>query len=495
MLFVAQQGTNDSTVTATYVDNNDGTGSVCQNNVDPAAWGRVQSSTTVFLNTGDIKLIGSILSDNGDDDGFADTNETVNMVIRIQNKGTQNLTGLGARLSTNDPKIDCILQAFVDIGDLAARAETVTTGSFTFRVADVDRTSSGLSDLDNFSASFQILFSADQFDGTASPQAMTIDLDLDATGGGAQTTFFESFEGGLGTFEVVNMDQTLATSSVVDGYRCQYADADWSGSNSYGQITDCYLTANQAHADAVYWQVTTPSDIDGGKAYSGFNSLYMGIFGPAADEHTTPMAVLESVDLVAPVNLGLDGEAPVLTFKHQVDFIDYKTINAPVGEGPARAVVHLQLADASGAAVGNWIKLQPYLNVYDQQAVDNYFNCTFDPIDDGNTEDDFFDPTDPERRLGPSSTCKPEFIFAYMGETFNPYSERQSRQRGRSGTRGIVRHRNVGRVEVQSRAVPREAGPHPLPQHRPQGRWLGNVGSRFSRSTPAPAMTAGGSTT
>ena len=54
----------------------------------------------------------------------------------------------------------------------------------------------------------------------------------------------------------------------------------------------------------MYWQVNTPSDIDGGRAYSGTNSLYMGIFGPAADEHTTPLAVLESTNLINPVNLG-----------------------------------------------------------------------------------------------------------------------------------------------------------------------------------------------
>jgi len=294
VLFVAQQGTDPAVVTATYDDNDDGTGTICQNDVDPAAWGRVQATTTVFLNTGNIVIIATLLSDNGDDDGYADTNETVDMQIRIQNKGTQNLTGLGARLSTNDPKIDCILQAFVNIGDLAGRAEVISTATFQFRVADVDRTTLGLSDLDDFSSKFQILFSADQFDGTASPQEVTLDLDLDISGGGAQTTYFESFEAGLGTFEVVNMDQTLGNLTTIDGYRCQYADPDWVGSNSYGQITDCYLTANQAHADAVYWQVTTPSDIDGGRAYSGTNSLYMGIFGAAADEHTTPLAVLES---------------------------------------------------------------------------------------------------------------------------------------------------------------------------------------------------------
>jgi hypothetical protein len=424
VLYIAQLGVDAPVVTATYEDNDDGTGQICQNDVDPGNWGRVQSTTTVFLNTGNIVVISArLISDNGDNDGYADTNETVDMQIRIQNKSTQNLTGLGARLSSNDPNVDCILQAFIDIGDLAGREDRISTGSFQFRVADVDRETLGLTDLDPLTANFQILFSADQFDGNSAPQPLTIDLDLDVTGGGAQTSYFESFEGGFGTFEPVNMDQNLNTLATADGYRCQYSDPDWPQSNSYGQITDCYMTANQAQADAIFWQVHTPDAIDGGKAYSGQNSLYMGIFGPAADEHTTPLAVLESAQMINPVNVALVDALPELSFKQQVDMMDTRNVNAPVGEGPARAVVHAQVANAAGVGVGDWVKLRPYLNVYDQQGVDNYFNCTFDPIDDGNTEDDFFDPTDPTRRLGPSSTCKPEFIYAYMGDTFNPYSE------------------------------------------------------------------------
>jgi len=86
-------------------------------------------------------------------------------------------------------------------------------------------------------------------------------------------------------------------------------------------------------------------------------------------------------------------------------------------------VVHGQLADDAGDPIGNWIKLAPFVNVYDSQANSNYFNCTFDPIDDGNTEADFFDPSDPHRRFGPSSTCAPEFNFADQGSTEGPFSE------------------------------------------------------------------------
>jgi hypothetical protein len=86
-------------------------------------------------------------------------------------------------------------------------------------------------------------------------------------------------------------------------------------------------------------------------------------------------------------------------------------------------VVHAQLADLADNPVGSWIKLEPYTNVYDKQAADNFTNCTFDPVDDGNNEEDFFDPADPFRRLGPSSTCFPTFTFVYQGDTFNAFNE------------------------------------------------------------------------
>ncbi|MEB3323509.1 MAG: hypothetical protein VKI81_11855, partial [Synechococcaceae cyanobacterium] len=70
-----------------------------------------------------------------------------------------------------------------------------------------------------------------------------------------------------------------------------------------------------------------------------------------------------------------------------------------------------------GTAIGNWIKLFPYENEHDARGTDQFANCTFDPTDDGSTEDDFFSPEDPARRKGPSSTCDPEFNFVFHGDT------------------------------------------------------------------------------
>ena len=57
-----------------------------------------------------VRIVGTALSDNGDDDGWADTRETVRMRLRVWNRTDQELSGLVARLSTSDPAIACVIE-------------------------------------------------------------------------------------------------------------------------------------------------------------------------------------------------------------------------------------------------------------------------------------------------------------------------------------------------------------------------------------------------
>ncbi|MCP3978372.1 MAG: hypothetical protein GY716_03430 [bacterium] len=432
-LFAQVAGTDNPTVLATYLDNNDGTCAPpatckCLNDVDPAAQGDVQAAATIFLTAGNVIVTSTLLSDNGDDDGWADTNETVEMRLQLSNKTGVDLTGCTARLTSGDPKIDCIVDSFANVGSIDEGKDVLAADAFRFHVAaTADRTTAGLDDLELFEASFGVLVQCDQFDVVTMPQTVTIDLDLSATGGSDPTTYLEGFEvaSGLGSFTTMNLDFGALTGDPLvnsDGKRCQYSDPDWIYSNSYGAITDCFVGPTAAAADAYRWQVHRPSDIDGGRAFSGTRSLYMGIFGSVADEHTTPFASLEAVGAADPINLGWDGVAPQMSLRHQISLIDSRSVGAPRGEAADRAVVHVQLADGTGNGFGEWVKLEPYQNVYDQQGTDNYTNCLFDPDDDGNTEDDFFDPSDPDRRIGPSSMCFPAFSWVYLGDTFSPFS-------------------------------------------------------------------------
>ena len=113
--------------------------------------------------------------------------------------------------------------------------------------------------------------------------------------------------------------------------------------------------------------------------------------------------------------------SPILSFKHQISLVDHRTFRLYGPKTLDRGVIEVQLADDVGVAHGNWIKVSPFTNTYDSQGSQQFVNCRFDAVDDGNTEEDFFDPEDPLRSVGPSSTCAPEWAFAYQGDTFSEF--------------------------------------------------------------------------
>ncbi len=396
---------------------------------------------------GTIVVVSATLSDNGDDDGWADTNETVDLRINVYNRMGFDVTGLVAELSTDDPKIACIADPIVTVGAIADRETRESAEAFSFLVGDVNRTSLA----ENFSVTFTIAMSADQFVALPDPATITLDLDLNTHGGSGRTTYFESFETGFGSFEEAHIDESLNPPNSdpldhelglqnADGYRCQYVDPDWERSIVYGSYSayhDCYPGVD-AFDD--YWFHVTDD-----RAFSGTGSLHWGAFVDEVRGFTSPVSQLEAIRMSDPVNLGHghvcevarstscsdDSEcpigeacvpvAPVLSFKHQISLLDHRGINAAPNHSSERGVVAGQVADGDGEPLSDWMRLEPYVNVYDTVANRNFFNCTFDPVDDGNTEGDFFDPSDPVRQFGPSSSCYPNRVFADQGETSDAF--------------------------------------------------------------------------
>ena len=484
-LFVAQIGTDIPTVQVSYQDIDVLPGApqeICRNSIDPAAQGEIRVATLVLLQVGKVVLTATRLRDSlpgsGDGDPFADADETLDIEIFVSNKTGVAVTGLRANMASNDPNIECVTDTTINFGDMAVGEERGSGGDvFTFKVRD---TASRTTLDQNLAASFTVSLSSEQFDNTISPQVITIDLDLDASGGDTPTTFFEGFEGTFGTFTSMHLDAGHGGSATdgsdnvnSDGFRCQYSNPNWSQSNSYGTGAgqDCFLNPTGS-PDFFNWSILPPSD-GSARSFRGIGALYFGINIADNLGLTTPLAQIDAVRTINPFNIGIgtcsgdsaaacssdtdcvgtcdvvvidgfcdnapnidctvdancnfgtvcDALSPALTFKHQVSLIDSRTVNAPNGESADRGTIGLQLADPiTGAPVGDWIKLDPIFNRYDQQGTDGYTNCLFDPIDDGNTEDDFFDPADPLRRLGPSSTCFPAFSFVYLGDTDNSFS-------------------------------------------------------------------------
>jgi hypothetical protein len=468
VLFVQDQGADNPVVQIDYFDYDDGTGNVCANSVDPAAQGLVQAFTPIALVGGNVLVTGISLADNGDNDPYADPNETVDMTITLANRTGIQLSNVTARLVTSDAKIDCVINPQINVGTMPAddpvtelvdEGAVTPGGAFTFRVANVTR----MDQLENFTADLQVLISSDEFDTTVSPQSISLDLDLDVNGGGSPTEIVEGFEGGLGIFKIDNQDSVTVNADAMDdiidgsggnggsfaasdGFRCQTHDPDWNQSNSYGQIADCYLapSSNPTNADDIWWEISDFAvDAIHGRSYDGTKSMHYGRLVDVDDGYTTPLSTLEAAQLTVPVALGwrnvcsnnglanctTDAEcgagtcvspSPRVTFKQQISLIDFRTVNTNLtADG---GVLHIRLADPMGNAVGDWIKVESTSNGYDSQREDNYTNCMFDPIDDGTNEDDFDDPADPFRRTGPSSTCFPERVFTFIGDTDAPFS-------------------------------------------------------------------------
>src|SRR6185436_10145394 len=74
------------------------------------------------------------LTDNGDNDGFADPHETVNVFLTLRNVRDIPLSGIGVALVTDDPRVDCVLTPVAAFGSLGARETREATVPVSFRV-------------------------------------------------------------------------------------------------------------------------------------------------------------------------------------------------------------------------------------------------------------------------------------------------------------------------------------------------------------------------
>ena len=443
-LFVVQSGTSAPTVTAVYVDRNDGTGSPCKNSLEPSVQGSITAQTTVSATSGRITVnsysvaLAKVCSGlttrpcnadadcsgvgtctvfgPGDDDGFADTNELNNLVVVFANKSGLDVDDLTATLGTSSPSVECITRSAISIGSLLDKALSNPANylPFQFKVANINRSS--LTEI--LQAKFTITVRSNKFDALTRATEITLDLDFNASGGGATNpSLYEDFEAGFGKFTLEFLDKGLNNLAASDGWRCPANDPFALNSNASGR-KDCFLgfvtdPATGQNDWHVHTSVVTTHAL--GRAFTGKQSLHLGMHTASTpSDDTTRLRHIMSIKTIAPVNIGLAGASPELNFAQQVSFVDNSAgVNVSVGEAVQTGVVEAKI-NATGTV---WVKLYPYANVYDQQGTDDFANCMFDPTDDGNNEDSFFDPTDPNRRLGPSSTCYPEFSFVRQGQT------------------------------------------------------------------------------
>lgn len=415
---------------------------------------------------------------NGDNDGYPDTNETVNLFVTVRNAAvSQDLTNVVIAMNMGDPKIDCIVPSASTVPVLAAGAEAEMPPFRLHVHPDADRAGTAVNcnnpgpsgtcsnfvdvaggcllDSDchrtaaqDYLTDLMVTVTSDQDLVPRQLQAIRLDVDLNVENPAAPTTTYsEGFESGFGRFMFLNLDYDKASNSASDGYRCQYNDPDFTNSNSYGE-TACYLGFS-GQSPLNDWHLHTTAAPDGGRSFAGTRSLHYGKHSMGdPDLDTSGLGQLDAIRTKSNINLAArvcrddpaadkracDSEAdcapvgggpcvsanPELSFKHQISLVDSRVALIPTGQSVDRAVVYAKLGVGTGTPPF-WQKLTPYQNVHDAQAQDSLSSCSFDPTDDGNDEDDYFDPNDPDRRLGPSSTCFPELAFSYQGDTWEAY--------------------------------------------------------------------------
>ena len=234
---------------------------------------------------GGLAVVGTELRDNGDHDGYADTNETVELWLTVRNTTPQALTAVVATLSTSGTTA-CIIDGTAAVGDLAPGASVRAAEPLVFHVGvGQDRTALGTSPFDILTASFGLSFTASPAAPAAVPSRLVFDLDLDVAGTGPSTTVTEGFESGFGLFQVQNLDFGRHVNpefgAAADGYRCQYHEPYCDHASCDFDV--CYIGGTAAAADAIWWNID-------GRAYTGVKSLYFGKALTPGPGNTTPTA-------------------------------------------------------------------------------------------------------------------------------------------------------------------------------------------------------------
>ena len=473
-LFLSSTGTTPPTAEIRYNDRDDGTGNKCPNAADPATEGLVNAFAAVAITQGDVIVTGSTLqpaqrdlcdsTDDGipgegiddpndcnqtgtptagctacgDADAFPDTNEILNLYLDVTNKSGTDFDDVTVRVLSSSSQIACILQPQAILGTLPKRGTAGvcsvgggacttspcnTTGTcigsstafgvgpFVLKVDNVSRTSTA----QDFAATIKVLISSKTFNALLRPQEVQFEMDLNASGGGGSSPFSAGFTASIAPFVGDAADHLPANNEGSDGFRCQYNDPANPNANSLDN-PNCFLGFAGTPAPSNHWHFHGTSQADGGKGRSpSLASMHYGKHGSDTPDDTLPLKQLDAAESTA-INLGFG--SPKLEFWHIISIMDYRGSNTPVGEAIDRAVVQVRRWDPIGnVGIGDWIKIAPYQNVYDVQGTDQFFNCTFDPVDDGNNEDSLFNPEDPLDIHGPSSTCYPEFVFAALGDS------------------------------------------------------------------------------
>jgi uncharacterized repeat protein (TIGR01451 family) len=178
---IAGSGTNNGTLFVLPGE----TVSVSYTDASPA--GSTTAQAIIGCPGGDVTVDSTTqVSDNGDNDGHPDNNETVTLDVTITNHGASPITNTKVKIIPVSANVDCVADDQALYGTVGAGATATNPVSDRFTVHINSAVACG--DWQNPpTARFVVLVSADGFDGTPTLQAFTLTLDLDSGVGGTYT--------------------------------------------------------------------------------------------------------------------------------------------------------------------------------------------------------------------------------------------------------------------------------------------------------------------
>ncbi|HEX4824763.1 MAG TPA: hypothetical protein VFV19_10635 [Candidatus Polarisedimenticolaceae bacterium] len=251
------------TITATYTDT--------------APAGTSTASALIGCTGGAVTYVSSAqVSDNGDNDGVADNNETVTMDITIQNNLATTLTNAKVTIFSDSPNIDCIPDNQALYGSIVSGASATNPPSdrFTFHVSP----NVACADWQNPpTGKFTVVITGDGIDGSSTLQSFTINLDLDANLGGGSYTYTQNFNSDPGwAFSVTAPDNAGCTSNTYTNNfhwcaACGNAGAGlgaWIGNSAFGTSGQNYTAAYNSST------VTSPAFVANGATTLAFQVAY-----------------------------------------------------------------------------------------------------------------------------------------------------------------------------------------------------------------------------
>ena len=216
----------------------------------------VTADLNALFNTADVIVQSWALSDNGDNDGFADRNEKVNLTLTLRNLGSVDIDNVYARISSTNSNIVCVNTPRAYYGRInGLQSATNPANTLQFTVANIARTALSQVQQGNLVVTIQgTSLNTDGtrtlFEGTSAPQSITFDLNLDVSGSlpAATTTKTFGFESDqypdAASWE---SDWFHSYVSTHNGLHCQYNDP--SGLLARSAPVGCFL--RQAPGSAV----------------------------------------------------------------------------------------------------------------------------------------------------------------------------------------------------------------------------------------------------